>query len=130
MLAAPRGLDDVAARCSRLTHVGRPARVRRRCRKMSTTDAGWPPREGKKMLIYGLNPVREALRSGRVQRVRVGARGDKRVDEILVLAREHDVPVERVDVQALDRAARGGVHQGIVAELAPQRDYAVTELIE
>jgi 23S rRNA (guanosine2251-2'-O)-methyltransferase len=82
------------------------------------------------MLIYGLNPVLEALRAGRVRRLRVGARDDKRIDEVLALARQQDVPIDRVDVGVLERAARGGVHQGIVAELAAARDYSIAELIE
>ena len=39
------------------------------------------------------------------------------------------MPVERVDAQALDRAARGGVHQGVVAEVEEARDYGVEELV-
>jgi len=81
------------------------------------------------MIIYGLNPVLEALRAGRVRRVRVASRGDKRIDEALALARSHNVPIDRVDAAALDRAARGGVHQGIVAELQPLRDYTVEQLV-
>ena len=81
------------------------------------------------MLIYGINPVLEALRAGRVRRVRVGARDDARMAEVLALARKQGVRVERVDVQALERDARGGVHQGVVADLEPPRDYSVEELI-
>jgi 23S rRNA (guanosine2251-2'-O)-methyltransferase len=81
------------------------------------------------MIIYGLNPVIEALRSGRVRRLRVAARGDRRMDEALALARERGVTIERVDAQALDRAARGGVHQGIVAELEQAKDYSIQELV-
>jgi hypothetical protein len=33
------------------------------------------------MLIYGLNPVLEALRAKRVRRLKVSARGDRRMDE-------------------------------------------------
>ena len=81
------------------------------------------------VIIFGINPVIEALRAGRVRRIRVAARADKRVDEVLALAREKGVRVERVDAQALERDARGGVHQGIVAELEPPRDYSVEELV-
>ena len=81
------------------------------------------------MLIYGINPVVEALRSGRVRRVRIGPRSDKRVEEVLALARQAGVRVERVDVQALERDSRGGVHQGVVAELEPLRDYGIAELV-
>jgi 23S rRNA (guanosine2251-2'-O)-methyltransferase len=81
------------------------------------------------VIIYGINPVREALRAGKARRVRIGARGDKRIDDLLALARERGVRVDRVDQQALDRDARGGVHQGIVAELEAPRDYSVEELV-
>ena len=81
------------------------------------------------MLIYGINPVIEALRSGRVRCVRIGARSDKRTEEVLALARQAGVRVERVDAQALERAARGGVHQGVIAELEPPRDYGIAELV-
>jgi hypothetical protein len=39
------------------------------------------------MIIYGFNPVIEALRAGRVRRLRVGARADKRTDEVVALAK-------------------------------------------
>ena len=82
------------------------------------------------MLIYGLNPVAEALRAGRVRRLRIGPRADTRSDEIIALAKRAGVAVERVDASALERLAGGAAHQGIVAELAPIRDYSVGELIE
>ena len=39
------------------------------------------------------------------------------------------MPVERVDAAALDRAARGGVHQGLAAEVDAPRDYGIDELV-
>jgi 23S rRNA (guanosine2251-2'-O)-methyltransferase len=81
------------------------------------------------MVIYGINAVMEALKAGRVRRLRVAARGDRRVDELLALARQRGVPVERTDPGSLDRAARGGVHQGIVGELEAAPDYSVQELV-
>lgn len=82
------------------------------------------------MIIYGVNPVIEALRAKRVTRLRVSGRADRRIDEAVALARAAGVPVERVDVQALERAARGGGHQGIVAEVEAPRDYRIADLIE
>ena len=81
------------------------------------------------MIIYGLNPVLEALRAKKVTRLRVGTRSDKRMDDVLALAGAQRVPVERADTQALDRASRGGVHQGVVAEIEEARDYGVEELV-
>jgi 23S rRNA (guanosine2251-2'-O)-methyltransferase len=81
------------------------------------------------VIIFGLNPVLEALRAGRARRVRVSARDDARVEEILALAKDKGVPVERVDARILEHASRGGMHQGVVAELEPPRDYSVAELV-
>ena len=80
------------------------------------------------MLIYGLNPVLEALRGNRVTRLRVSPRHDKRVNEVIALAQRDGVAVERVDAQALDRAAKGGVHQGVLADVEDPRDYSIDEL--
>jgi len=80
------------------------------------------------VIIYGINPVLEALRARKVQRLRVSARSDKRMDEVVALAGAQGVPVERADAQGLDRAARGGLHQGVVAEVEEVRDYGIEEL--
>jgi 23S rRNA (guanosine2251-2'-O)-methyltransferase len=79
--------------------------------------------------IYGFNPVMEALRAGRVRRLRIGPRADRRVDDAIALARTRGVTVDRVDAASLDRAARGGVHQGLVADVEAPRDYAIDELV-
>ena len=81
------------------------------------------------MIVYGINPVLEALKAGRVRRLRLSARGDRRIDEVMSLARAAGVPVERVDAHALDRATRGGVHQGIAADLDAPPDYSLEDLV-
>lgn len=81
------------------------------------------------MIVYGLNSVVEALRAGRARRLRVAARADARIESALALARERHVPVERVEPAALDRAARGGLHQGIVADVEPPGEYGVADLV-
>jgi 23S rRNA (guanosine2251-2'-O)-methyltransferase len=81
------------------------------------------------MVIYGLNPVLEALRGRRVRRLRVSSRADRRIDDAIALAREQQVPIEHVDPAVLAGATRGGVHQGIVADVDPARGYSLAELI-
>jgi 23S rRNA (guanosine2251-2'-O)-methyltransferase len=81
------------------------------------------------MIVYGLNPVLQALRAGRVRKLRVGSRSDRRVEEAIALATERGLPIERVDVAALERASRGGVHQGIIADVEEPRDYAIADLV-
>jgi 23S rRNA (guanosine2251-2'-O)-methyltransferase len=81
------------------------------------------------MIVYGLNPVMEALRAGRVRKLRVGPRSDRRVEDAIALARKAGVTVERTDAASLDRAAKGGVHQGVAAEVEAPRDYRIDELV-
>jgi 23S rRNA (guanosine2251-2'-O)-methyltransferase len=81
------------------------------------------------MIIYGINPVLEALRAKRVRRLRVSTRSDRRVAEVLALASTQHISVERVDPATLDRVARGGVHQGIVAEGDELQDLGVGDLV-
>jgi 23S rRNA (guanosine2251-2'-O)-methyltransferase len=74
------------------------------------------------VVIYGINPVLEALRAGRVKELRVSDRGGDRMRALLALAAERQVRVRQVTVDLLARDARGGVHQGVVAEVeAPER---------
>jgi len=81
------------------------------------------------MLIYGINPVLEALKAGRVREVRVDGAARERVREIRAIADANRVPVRVVSAQDLDRSARGGVHQGVAADLADAPDYSVQDLV-
>ena len=81
------------------------------------------------MLIYGINPVLEALKAGRVRDIRVDGARNERLREIRAIAEAHRVPVRVVSAQELDRSARGGVHQGVAADLADAPDYSVQELV-
>jgi 23S rRNA (guanosine2251-2'-O)-methyltransferase len=86
-------------------------------------------REPSAVILFGINPVLESLRAGKVTRLRISARSDKRIDEIVALATAQRIPVERADAQALERAARGGVHQGVVADVEEAREYSIDELV-
>src|SRR5688572_27058213 len=82
------------------------------------------------MIVYGLNPVLEALRAGRVTALHVGPRGGERMRELLTLAHERGVRVQRVEAHLLDRLTDGGVHQGVVADVEEAAtDYSVEDLV-
>lgn len=81
------------------------------------------------MTIYGINPVLEALRAGRVTVVRVSERHDDRLRALLQTAAAQRVRVERVTTEVLTRQARGGAHQGVVADLAERQAFSVEELV-
>jgi 23S rRNA (guanosine2251-2'-O)-methyltransferase len=81
------------------------------------------------VIIYGINPVLEALRAGRVKALRVGNRADDRLKQLLALAAERGVPVRRVPADALERESRRGVHQGVVAEIEKAAGYSLDEIV-
>jgi 23S rRNA (guanosine2251-2'-O)-methyltransferase len=51
------------------------------------------------------------------------------MDEILALAATAGVPIERVDRASLDRVARDGLHQGVVADVHEAREYSIDDLV-
>jgi 23S rRNA (guanosine2251-2'-O)-methyltransferase len=79
--------------------------------------------------IYGINPVLEALRVKRVTAIRVSPRSDDRVAAIVRLAEEQGIPVRRAPANELDRFARGGVHQGVVADAHDAAATSVEDLV-
>ena len=81
------------------------------------------------MLIYGINPVLEALRAGRVISLRVADRTTGRMADVLTAAEQARVEIRRVSANDLDRAARGGVHQGVVADVRDQTHLSLEDLV-
>ncbi|HTK28248.1 MAG TPA: 23S rRNA (guanosine(2251)-2'-O)-methyltransferase RlmB [Vicinamibacterales bacterium] len=81
------------------------------------------------MIVYGLNPVIEALRAGRASEVRVTDRGGAVVREVLRIAEREHVPVRRVAPGDLDRIAHGGVHQGVAATVRDAPGRGVEDLL-
>ncbi|MET0211523.1 MAG: 23S rRNA (guanosine(2251)-2'-O)-methyltransferase RlmB [Vicinamibacterales bacterium] len=81
------------------------------------------------MIVYGFNPVLEALRAGRVRELRVGERSGGRFRQLMDLAGEHGVRVRRVQAVTLDRDSRGGVHQGVIAVVDDVPGHDIEQLI-
>ena len=81
------------------------------------------------MIIFGINPVLESLRVGRVTAVRVAERQNERLKALLALAASQRVPVQIVTPDVLARQARGGVHQGVVADVLERAAFSVEELV-
>ena len=81
------------------------------------------------MIIYGINPVLEALRAGRVKEVRVGRPRRRTPAEVMELARERGVPARRVPARRSSAIRVGGVHQGVVADVEEAESYSVEDLV-
>jgi 23S rRNA (guanosine2251-2'-O)-methyltransferase len=80
------------------------------------------------MVLSGLHPIAEALRSKRpLERVLVAqGAGGPRLQEIIDLARRQSVPVRFEPRASLDRLAGSSAHQGVIALGAAQK-YADLE---
>jgi 23S rRNA (guanosine2251-2'-O)-methyltransferase len=81
-------------------------------------------------LIYGVHAVAEALKARRVSRLIHERGAGPRVDAIVARAHELRIPIDTVDRRALDKTTRGGVHQGVAAELEPVAAYTIEELVQ
>ena len=81
------------------------------------------------MRIFGINPVLEAVRAKRATLIRVSPRADDRLTQLVGLAEEQGVAVQRVSADELDRLAGGARHQGVVGEVAEAGSYSVEDLV-
>ena len=82
--------------------------------------------------IYGLHAVRMMLERhpARVIGVRLAERReDSRVRAIEALAREHRLPVQRVDPRELGRRLGDVAHQGVIADITPLPPWREDELL-
>jgi 23S rRNA (guanosine2251-2'-O)-methyltransferase len=79
--------------------------------------------------VYGIHPVTEAMNARRVSRLIHERGAGARVDALVARAHELRLPIETVDRRALEKIARGGVHQGVAAELQPMPAYTIEELV-
>jgi 23S rRNA (guanosine2251-2'-O)-methyltransferase len=80
-------------------------------------------------LIYGVHSVSESLKARRVSRLIHERGAGPRVDVLVARAAELRIPIETLERRALDKLTRGGVHQGVAAELEALPAYTVSELI-
>lgn len=103
-------------------------------------------KEAPENVIYGVHPVREAIEAGTaIEKIYVRRLGDDRengargyadnafgrqtptnnaaLDVIRAMAGEHNIPVQEVPVEKLDRLTRRNPHQGVVA-VVPSIEYA------
>ena len=83
-------------------------------------------------LLYGVNPVVEALRADRLPDqiiITEGAR-DERLRELIALARQRGVPVNHARRADLDREAGNTHHQGVIARIAAPEYADGDDLLE
>lgn len=84
--------------------------------------------ENKRDLIFGRNPVAEALKSGRPLDSILVARGERAgsVPKIIAQASEAGVPVKEVDRKKLDYMCGNANHQGVIA-VGAVKEYSTVD---
>jgi 23S rRNA (guanosine2251-2'-O)-methyltransferase len=98
---------------------------------MKGPDSSRSPGQGQQT-IYGLHAVRAMLQKHpqRVTAVRMAERrDDPRTREIEELARRRQIPVQRVDAQALKQKLGDVAHQSVVADIQPLPPWTEDDLI-
>ena len=80
------------------------------------------------MIIYGINPVHEAVRSGRAVELLVQEPHGDRVRAVVADARAAGVPVRTVAPDAFRKLVPSGVHQGLAARIAPKATTSLEAL--
>jgi 23S rRNA (guanosine2251-2'-O)-methyltransferase len=82
------------------------------------------------MIIYGVNPVLEAIRSHpqRIHFIGVAREHGGKAQRVFEAAKKAGVPVRMLPPEQVDRLAGGGVHNGVVADLS-EASYADFEEI-
>lgn len=114
-------------------HSRRPLSDRPKSAEISTKKAFLrkenPPRE--ENLIYGINPVLEAFKSGRgVEKLIISeARGGREITEIIGLARERNIKISYEPRESLSRVSRTDTHQGVVAIVAAGKYTTLDDIL-
>ena len=80
------------------------------------------------MIVYGVNPVLEALRAQQVRTVHLAA-ASRKTAEIRRFAQRSGIPAMRVSTAELDRMTGGAAHQGVAADVAPPAPVTLESLI-
>ena len=78
-------------------------------------------------LIYGKNPVIEAINAKKALKVFLAANFNDQ--KILALIKNNKVAVQTVSPNEMEKMANGGVHQGIAAELKPYQTVSLQEIV-
>jgi len=86
-------------------------------------------------ILFGRNPVLEALKSGReIEKLVMQKGGEGSAKKIEAIARDKKIPIQYADKAALDRiaaqASEGGNHQGVAAYVSAHRYYEVEDLLD
>src|SRR5437773_6293474 len=82
-------------------------------------------------VVYGRNPVREALATGQtILRVLYSDDHAREIQFLVAQASARGVTAQQVGRPILDQVAHGGNHQGIAAELPDRPEASIADALE
>ena len=86
-------------------------------------------------ILFGRNPVLEALKSGReIEKLVMQKGGEGSAKKIEAMARDKKIPIQFGDKAALDRIAaqvsEGSNHQGVAAYVSAYKYFEVDDLLD
>lgn len=84
------------------------------------------------MIIYGVNPVLEAIRADpkKIHYVAISKEHGGKVQRVVAAAKEAGVPVRMLPSEQIDRLAQRGVHNGVVADVSEAGYADFDELVD
>lgn len=82
-------------------------------------------------IIYGVNSVTEALKSGNRTFFRIIAAREtsQRISETLKLARSRNIRIDFLEKKTMDKICQSPHHQGLAAEVSPLKTYEIFEAL-
>ena len=81
-------------------------------------------------VIFGRNPVIEALKSGReIEKVLISS-AEGSAAKIVAMAKERKIPLIRTEKRTLDKMAAGAVHQGVAAYISSYAYKDVDDILK
>lgn len=81
--------------------------------------------------IIGRNAVLEALKSNReIEKITIAKGAEGSVRQIAAKAKEKKIPLYYSDKNRMDKAAAGGVHQGVIAVVSDYRYCTVDDILD
>jgi len=85
---------------------------------------------GNSGIIIGRNAVIEALKADReIEKILISGTGEGSIKKIVAMASEKKIPIHYSDRNALDRAANGENHQGVVASVSAAVNSEVEDIL-
>lgn len=82
-------------------------------------------------IIIGRNAVLEALKSNReIEKITLAKGAEGSVKKIAAKARDKNIPVYYSEKNRMDKAASGGVHQGVIAVVSDYKYCSVDDILK